>query len=252
MEVPAAVVVVAVAEIKKTNNKLTTPTIMFARSKNVFWAISLVSCYTLYAVGQIWLFISKQQEEEFYTLVTKYSSDWINAHLILMLSLLLILPAYFAIKNYLRDCKRLYWIDLSIFFICLWVFVLFGQFTIDLCIVELFKLPQEKSYEILDQIQANTIINALFYNNSKLFILFKVFDFGMLAQLCLLIAMIVSRKIPKWAIVVFIAGLLLTTFGILLHPVYGRIIKRVSYSFFSISFLPIALYFLKNYKTDFR
>lgn len=38
---------------------------------------------------------------------------------------------------------------------------------------------------------------------------------------------------------------LLTQFGILIHPFYGRIIKRLSYALISISLLPIAVTILK-------
>jgi hypothetical protein len=218
----------------------------FPKLKNIFWFVSLVFCYTLYSAGQIWLFISKQNEKEFYNILTKQSSDWVNAHLILMLSLLLVIPAYLGIKEYLKTSKQSNWIDLSIFFICLWSFVLFGQFTIDLCLVEIFHLPQETAYEILDKIQSNAVIKTLFYDNSKIFVLFKFLDFWMIAQICLGIALVVSKKIPKWALLLFFIALLLTTFGIIIHPVYGRIIKRLSYTLISVSFFPIALGLLKK------
>jgi hypothetical protein len=220
----------------------------FTKLKNIFWFVSLLFCYTLFSVGQIWLFISKQNEKEFYNILTKQSSDWVNAHLVLMLSLLLTIPAYFGIKEFLKTSKQNYWIDLSIFFICLWAFVLFGQFTIDLCLVEIFHLQQETAYEILDKIKANSIINALFYDNSKIFTLFKFLDLWMIAQICLGIALVASTKIPKWALILFFIALLLTTFGILIHPFYGRVIKRLSYTLFSVSFLPIAINILRKNK----
>jgi hypothetical protein len=218
----------------------------FSKLKNIFWFVSLLVCYPLFSVGQIWLFISKQNEKEFYNILATQSSDWINAHLFLMLSLLLTIPTYFGIKEYLKPGKQDYWIDLSIFFICLWAFVLFGQFTIDLCLVEIFHLQQGTAYEILDKIKANPIIKALFYDNSKIFVLFKFLDLWMIAQICLGIALVVSKKIPKWALILFFIALVLCSFGIIIHPVYGRIIKRLSYTLISVSFLPIALGLLRN------
>jgi hypothetical protein len=221
---------------------------VFTTIKRYFQAMSLLCCFTLYAIGQIWLFITDRKEEEFYDVVTKHTGNWVNAHLVLMLSLLFMIPAYDAIRNHLSGSKHLYWADLNVFFTCIWVFVLFGQFTIDLCIVEIFTLPQEQAYAMLDKLQANYIIKALFYDNSKLFFLFKIFDLAMLAQISLGIAMIVSRKIPKWAWILFFVTLVLTTFSILIHPVYGRIIKRLSYALFSVSFLPVAISLIRKPK----
>jgi hypothetical protein len=219
---------------------------MFDKLKNLFWAFCILACYPLYSIGQIWLFITDRKEEEFYNILSKHSSDWVNAHLILMLSIVLLIPAYLAINHSNKDKKNHHWFNASVFFIVLASFVLFGQFTIDLCLVELFSLPVETSYAVLDKIQANSIIKALFYDNSQLFFLFKFFDFWSLAHICIIVGLIRSRQLPKWAWVVFFAAMLLTTFGILIDPVYGRIIKRLSYALFSVSFLPIAIHLLKQ------
>jgi hypothetical protein len=107
-------------------------------------------------------------------------------------------------------------------------------------LIEVFKLPKEAAYHILDKIQNNFPISALFYNNSKLFVLFKYADLTLLGHLFLGIALFFSKKIPVWAKVTFLIALLLTQLGILIDPYYGRIIKRLSYSFISVSLLPVA------------
>jgi hypothetical protein len=219
---------------------------MFTKLKNSFYAICLLCCYPLYSVGQIWLFQSKQQEPDLYDSITKYPNEWVNAHLFLMAAVVLVIPAYWAISQYFKGSKGSNWANLSGFFICLWSFVLFGQFTIDLCLVDVFSLPKDTAYAVLDKIQANSTTKALFYDNSKIFFLFKFLDFAMLAQIFLGIAMVVSKKIPRWAWVLFFIALILTTVGILIHPVYGRIIKRLSYALFSVSFLPIVMDILRN------
>jgi hypothetical protein len=76
---------------------------MFAKLKNLFWVFCILSCYPLYSIGQIWLFISNRQEEEFYDIVTKHSSDLVNAHLILMASIVLIILAYLANNHTIKD-----------------------------------------------------------------------------------------------------------------------------------------------------
>lgn len=214
---------------------------MFTKFKNSFWAISILCCYPLYAIGQMWLFISNQQEGDFYKLITLHSHAWINAHLILMLSVLLLIPAFLGISQYVKDSKYHPWANMGTFFVCLAVFVLLGQFTIDLCLVDIFSLPEDKAYAVLDKIQANATIKPLFYDNSKIFFLFKIVDFWSLAHICLLTGLVLAKRLPKWAVIVFFLAMLLTTFAILIHPVYGRIIKRCSYALFSVALLPIAM-----------
>jgi hypothetical protein len=81
----------------------------------------------------------------------------------------------------------------------------------------------------------------MFYDNSTFLPWLKYADLTFSSHLLLGVAMVVSKKVPAWAIVVFIIAFLLTQFGILIHPVYGRIIKRASYALLSVSWLPIAL-----------
>lgn len=219
---------------------------MFAKLKNIFLIISLLCCYPLYSVGQLWLFFSQKKEADFYENITKHTGDWVNTHLILMAAIVLMIPAYWAISRYLSDTKHGYLAALSTFFISLSTFVLFGQFTIDLCLVDIFSLPKEQAYAILDKIQGNWTIKALFYDNSQLFFLLKYFDFALIGQLLLGFAMALSKKIPKWAWVLFFVALVLTQVGIALHPFYGRILKRSSYALLSVAFLPIVINIFKN------
>lgn len=219
---------------------------MQVKLRNTVWAISLLLCYPLYSLGQIYLFHSKQKEAEFYTLLNKYPDEWIQAHVILLLSQILLIPSFIALCAYFKNTKANAYIQLSTVFTILSAFALFGQFTIDLCLVDLVHLPQETAYQTLDAIQNNPVIKPLFYDNSRLFILFKYLDLSLLGQVFLGVALVISRKIPTWAIVLFGIALLLTQFGILLGPYSGRIIKRLSYSLFSISLVPVAVSIFKN------
>lgn len=219
---------------------------MYIKIRNAFWAFSILSCFPLYSWGQIFLFISKQKETEFYNLINKYPRDWINAHLLLMAGLVLLLPAFNALCHYFKNSKTYPFILLSTLFTYVYAFFLFGQFSIDLCLISIFKLPMDNAYRILDNIQADPIVNALFYDNSQLFFVLKYVDFASLSFILLGIALIISKRLPKWAIFLFFTALLLTQFGILIDPFYGRIMKRLSYTLFSISMLPIAIDILKN------
>ncbi len=222
---------------------------MFLQFKNAFWAFCLLACFPLYALGQILLFVHDHNHKDFYIGITKYSSSWIASHLIMMLALLLMIPAYLAIGSFLKNRNYPIWFGLSFFFLILCIFVMFGQFTIDLCLVELFKLPQDKAYLILDKIQTNSVIEPLFYDNSKFFILFKYLDFWFLSQIFLAGAFLTARKLPKWELALFFVALIITQLGPLVDPFYGKIIKRAGYALFSFAYYPIAVYIFKNKKS---
>lgn len=218
----------------------------FSKLENYFYALTILLCYPLYSIGQLWLYIYDQKSDDFYLKINQFTSDWTNAHLLLLAAIVLMISAFIAINQFLNQDKINVWSKISVFFMTLSVLVLFGQFTIDLCLVDIFKQPENQAYQILDNIQSNPIINAIFYDNSKLFIAFKFFDFALISQITMGIALVQSKKIPKWALIVFLIALLITFFGILLHPVYGRIAKRFAYTLFSVSFLPIAISFINK------
>jgi hypothetical protein len=220
--------------------------INFKIVEHYFFAASIMLCYPFYAIGQLWLFIYDQKSADFYIKINKFTSDWTNSHLLLLLSIVLMIPAFMAIDRFLNQNRINIWSKASVFLISLAVFVLFGQFVIDLCLVEIFKLPKDQAYSLLENIKSNYIINALFYDNSQIFILFKFFDFALLAQIALGIALFKSKKMPTWALILFFIALMVTFLGILAHPVYGRIAKRFAYALFSVSFYPIAISLIKN------
>ena len=102
---------------------------MFLQFKNAFWAFCLLVCFPLYSLGQMLLFLHDQNHKDFYIGLTKYSSSWINSHLILMLSLLLMIPAYLSIGAYLKNRNYPIWFGLSFFFLILCIFAMFLRST---------------------------------------------------------------------------------------------------------------------------
>jgi putative Mn2+ efflux pump MntP len=219
---------------------------MHTKLKHFFWAFALLACFPLYSLGQLWIFQSQRNGQDFATQLTTDTASWINAHLLLMLGIMLMIPAYLAISNYVRETKGKPWLDWSTLFLGLGTFVLFGQFTIDLLLPTVFASAKEQGYIILEQTQENPIIKACFYENGNVFFLFKYIDVNLFAQLFLGIGLYRSKKVPKWALVIYLIALLATQMGMALGPVYGRIIKRSGYALFSASFLPIAWYYLQT------
>jgi hypothetical protein len=222
---------------------------MFLQFKNAFWAFCLLACFPIYSVGQIMLFLHDQNQKDLYLSLTNDSSSWVNAHLVLMFSLLLMIPAYLAIGHFLRNRNYPIWFGLSFFFLILSIFMMFGQFTIDLCLVEIFKLPKDTAYLLMDKIQTNNVIEPLFYDNSKLFFLFKYLDFWFISQVFLAGAFLTARKLPKWELAIFFVALIITQLGPVIDPFYGKLLKRAGYCLFSFAYFPIAVYIIKNKKS---
>ena len=105
---------------------------MAIKLSRVFWAASIALCYPLYSAGQLFLFISKQRKIEFYDLINRYPGEWICAHLLLMLGVVLFIPAYIALCHYLKDTRAYFLAQISALFAVLSSFMLLGQFAIDL------------------------------------------------------------------------------------------------------------------------
>jgi len=221
---------------------------MFNQFKNAFGAFCLLACFPIYSLGQILLFLHNNNHPDLYIGISKFSSTWIFAHLVLMLSLLLMVPAFLAMGSFLKNRNYPIWFGLSFFFLMLYIFGMFGQYTIDLCLVELFKLPQDKAYLLMEKIQTNNIIEPLFFDSSRIFFLFKYLDFWFISQIFLAGSFLLTRKLPKWELAIFFTALIVTQLGALTDPFYGKIIKSLGYTLFSFAYFPIAVYIFKNKK----
>lgn len=203
--------------------------------------LTLLIAYPFFAAGQLWLYFSKVSMPELSDRLTIGSSDWVNAHLLLIISLLLIIKAYLAISDYLRPTKGGWMASLAVFLTAITVFVLLGQYIIDLVFVEVFRLPKDLAQQTMERIQANPVLSALFTGDSSLLNIFRVVDLPLVANALLGASFIASKKIPRWAIWVYFIAFFLSNFGRLLHPEYGILIKRSSYVLFSVAFYPVAI-----------
>jgi hypothetical protein len=203
-------------------------------------SLSLLACYPVFAIGQVWLLRLSERMNSVHEQLTAGGSAWINAHLLLIISLALIIKAYLAISEYLRPTGGGWAASFAVFFTALSIFALLGKYTVNLIMVEVFKLPKDLALLTMERIHGNAVISALFSGSSSLINILRIIELPMLANILLGIAFIASGKIPRWAIFVFLVALVLTSIGHLLHPIYGPWIRSFSYVLYSVSFLPIA------------
>jgi hypothetical protein len=213
---------------------------MFQPIKCSSRSLTLLACYPVFAIGQLWLYMSSVRLPAMQDRLTTGASDWVNAHLLLIVSLALIIKAYLAISDYLRPTRGGWMASLAVFITAVSIFALLGKYTVDLVLVEVFRLPPDLAQQTLERIQGNAVIGALFIGPASLINVFRIIELPMVANLLLGAAFIFSGKIPRWAIGVFIIAFFLSNFGMLLHPVYGMFIKNASYMLYSVAFFPVA------------
>lgn len=213
---------------------------MFQPIKCSSRSLTLLACYPVFAIGQIWLYRASERLPAMQDRLTTGAADWVNAHLLLIVSLALIIKAYLAISDYLRPTRGGWMASLAVFLTAVSIFTLLGKYTVNLALVEVFRLPPDLAQQTMERIQGNAVISALFTGSSSLINILRIIELPMLANILLGAAFITSGKIPRWAVLVFIAAFLLSSFGAVLHPVYGMLIKNASYMLFSVAFLPVA------------
>lgn len=222
---------------------------MFIKTKNAFWAFCLLACFPLYSIGQILLLVHENSPTDLYLKMTRHSQQWTQAHLVLMLSLLMMIPAFLAIGSFLKNRRHPIWFGMSFLFTILSVFSLFGQYCVDLCMVDIFSLPKDQAMSVYQKIQSNKVTNSLFFDNSQLFSALRYLDFWFIGQIFLAGAFLVARKLPVWSLIVFFVALTLTQLGPLFMPHFGKTAKWVGFAFYSMAYYPIAVYIIQNKKS---
>lgn len=183
-------------------------------------------CYALITLGQLWLYSLKLRTEGLYERVTLNSNEWIGSHIVLLLGAILIFPATYVLKDYLKGKTR-YLVLAAITFTFLGAIALIGQYILDFYLIPLFVDHTSKSaYEALDLIRSNDFIKIFCYD---------LIAAWLLGQILFIIALFKKKNYPKWALGLFILGILMLFFGDNLH----ELLERLSYLLISIALLPI-------------
>jgi hypothetical protein len=129
------------------------------------------------------------------------------------------------------------------------IFAQFGQFSVDLCLVELFELPKDQAISVFERLRSNTIVEGLFYDNSRIFPFLRYLDLWFIGQICLAGAFLRARKLPYWSLIVFFIALILTQLGALIIPAFGKTINYLGFAIYSIAYIPVAVNIFENKRT---
>lgn len=213
---------------------------MFKPIKCSSRTLTLLLGYPAFAMGQYWLFSMSQDYPQLYERLTLGSGDWVKAHLLLTVSLLLLFKGYLAISDYLRPTKGGWMASLSVFLTAVSVFVMLGQYAINLVLVEVFKMPRAMAEQTLANIQANPVIQFLYREPGSSIGGFQYMLLPVVANLLMGSAFLFSGKIPKWAFWTFLAAFLVTNFCDFTRLGFGGWMHYAGYFLYAISFIPVA------------
>ncbi len=213
---------------------------MFKPIKCSSRTLTLLLGYPAFAIGQYWLFSLGQSYPQLYDRLTLGGGDWIKAHLLLTVSLLLLFKGYLAISDYLRPTKGGWMASLSVFLTAVSVFVMLGQYAINLVLVEVFKMPREMAEQTLTNIQSNPVIHFLYREPGSSIGGFQYMLLPVVANLLMGAAFFFSGKIPKWAVWTFFAAFLVTNFCDFTRLGFGGWMHYGGYLLYAISFVPVA------------
>lgn len=183
-------------------------------------------CYTLISLGQLWLYSLNLRTEGLYERVTNNSYEWVGSHIVLFMGALLIFPATLALRSYLNDRSK-YLVYPAIALTFLGTLSLIAQFILDFYIIFLFNgQTPEAAYEALDLIQSNALVKLFCYD---------LIAAWLLGQILFIIALFKNQGYPKWALGLFILGLIMLILGNSSH----ELIERSSYFLISMALWPL-------------
>ncbi len=154
-------------------------------------------CYALITLGQLWLYSMNLRTEGLYERVTHSSNEWIGSHIVLLLGAILIFPATFVLKDYLKGKTR-YLVHAAIAFTFLGTIALIGQYILDFYLIPLFGDQTSKSaYESLNLIRSNDFVKFFCYD---------LIAAWLLGQILFIIALSRKKNYSKWALSLFVLG----------------------------------------------
>ena len=214
---------------------------MFKSIKCSSRTLTLLLCYPMLAIGQYWLIRGNELFPSLYDRLTLGARDWAGAHLVLTVSMLLLFKGYLAISDYVRPTRAAWMASYSVFLTAITVFVLIGQYAIDLALVEVFKLPREMAVQTLLNIRSNSLVRFLYLEPGSPTGGFQRMLLPLVANALMGMAFWFSGKMPAWSAWVFSLAFCMTNFCAFTQVGFGGWLHTAGYLLYSVAFIPVAL-----------
>ena len=113
--------------------------------------------------GLLWLYYIRQQDGGFYERLVNYAGDWNSAHILLLLSAIMIFPASLAIRQLVAGKKGQVLTEIACVMALFGSFFLAGQYTIDF-IMPLIAKAGGEAITVHQGFYTDPWVNTMFYN----------------------------------------------------------------------------------------
>ena len=189
--------------------------------------IAIPLTFLFAGIGMLLLLKVENADGTFYQQIQSNEIDWFIAHIILLVSTLLILPAALSLRSTINNEKAQILGTIMVLVIAPSSMLLAGQYAIDF-VVPLMVQTGGDALKVHQLLSTTPLINLLFYGIPNL-----VF----LALMLLTISLIWSRVLTRLPATLLIINWLVVLIGNLVHPAF----QRVAILFLAISYMPLVL-----------
>lgn len=189
--------------------------------------ISLLSIplnFLLAGIGMLLLLKVDSASGDFFSRIAHHESNWVNAHIILLISTMLLLPAAIGIRLELKHNVIGAMANALIIFVAVTSILLAGQYAIDLIIPLLVDVGGE-ALKIHTLLFRTPLLDLLFY---------KLPNLAFLAMFFLTCTLFWNEKVPKKFAVLLLLVWLFVLLGNLIAPLF----QRIAILFLGFSFIP--------------
>lgn len=187
--------------------------------------LSIPLTFGLAGMGMLWLLRVEQASGSFFEQLGQQRSDWVGAHLLLLLSTVFITPAALSIRLVLKPKVVGLLATVLVIVVAFTSVLLAGQYAIDFVMPLLPDIGGE-ALQVHSLLFKTPLIDTLFY---------KLPNLVFLALFLLSCTLLGVRNIPWSARAILMVNWLMVLLGNLIHPVF----QRVALVLLAFSFLPL-------------
>lgn len=196
--------------------------------------LSIPLTFVLAGVGMIWLLRVENASRLFFDKLISNRSDWLGAHVILLLSTVFLLPAAISIRLTLQHRIVGKIATGLVVVIALTSVLLAGQYAIDF-VMPLLADAGGEAIQVHGMLYNTPLIDTLFY---------KLPNMVFLALFLLTCTLFWKKNMPNRITIVLLINWLLVLIGNLIDPLF----QRIAIVFLAFSFVPFVYFIWKHNK----
>ena len=197
------------------------------RWMRLLWTLTLPGTFLFSGAGLLWLYKFRSEEGTFYERLVNYTADWIGAHILLFISVLLLIPASLLLWSLVRGKKGATLADIALILVMIAAFFLGGQYSIDFLMPSIAEIGGD-AHAVHRGLFSNPLTNIMFYELAEL---------NAIGLLLLTIALAWSGILSRPHMIILLALWLLVIAGNILD---FALAARLSLLALGLAYIPIA------------